>query len=85
MTPTQRAFYEGDPRKIDLYGGRRGGRRLAIEIWIAVHAANEEQAALAIRDLRSHGVALMDGDGNRVESPGRPRFTIVHFDEGPKR
>lgn len=80
----QRRFYEGGLRKIDLRGGRTGGRRLAMEMWIIATAADQHEAELAITDLRERGVAMLTDDGQRYDPPSSPRPRIV-FDEEPQR
>jgi hypothetical protein len=84
MTPEQRRFYEGGPR---VMGGRSSGRRYATEMFIIATAANEEEAKLALEDLRTHGIALLSDEGKRVEPPRRngARFACVKFDEEPRR
>lgn len=86
-TAEQRRLYESNllPR-IERRTGRSGGRRYAAEGLIVATAATPEQAELAITDLRTRGIALLDGDGNRVEPPSSngARFTYMRFDEGPR-
>lgn len=82
--PMQERFYEeGGPRKILL--NQRSGRRYATELWIRSVAASPEQAELALEDLRTKGIAMLDDDGNRVKHTNRRRFAIVKFDEEPRR
>lgn len=81
--PMQKRFFEeGGPREILL--NQRSGRRYATELWIRATAANDEQAELALEDLRTKGIAMLDDDGNRVEHSTKRRFAIVKFDEEPK-
>lgn len=81
-TAAQRRLLEGG--KLHLQGGRSGGRRHATEMFIVTTAANPEQARLALEDLHTRGIALLDGEGNRVEPGGRRRFAAVKFDEERK-
>lgn len=83
MHPAQKRFFEDGPRRI-YRGGREVGRRYATELWIRGTASSPEQAELAIADLHSRGIAMLDDKGNRVAPGGRRRFTIVRFDEEPR-
>lgn len=75
MTPEQRRFYEGGPRRVL-------GKRYATEMFIIATAANEEEAKLCLEDLRTYGIALLSDEGKRVEPKrGGARFTAVRFDE----
>jgi hypothetical protein len=83
-TKEQLAFYEGGPRRIDLNAGVRSGRRYATELWIRHTTVDDEEAELALEDLRTFGIAMIDSNGRRVKSGGKRRFTIVRFDEEPR-
>lgn len=80
MTPEQRCFWKGGPRVI----GKRSGKRYATEMFIVATAANEEEAALALKDLHTHGIATLTEDGKRIDPTARRRrFAVVKFDEEP--
>ncbi len=69
------------PHRATFLSGQPSGRRHAIEVSTAAAAANEEEAALALADLRERGIALLDNEGKRVEpKPGGARF-MTRFDE----
>lgn len=79
--PRQKEFF-GNPRRrtfLPLRAGQRGGRTAAIIAMVRAEAINEEEAELAIDDLRGRGYCLMR-DGRRVESPESSSPKIV-FDE----
>lgn len=80
MHPAQESFFKGGPRRM-IRTGDRSGRRYATELWIRSTAANDEQAELALEDLRTKGIAMLDDKGNRVEHSTKRRFAIVKFDE----
>lgn len=80
----QRRFFEGGPR-VSFMAGQRSGRTYATELFIVATAANEEEAALALEDLHTKGIACLDGEGKRVAPKGNRRLTVVRFDEEPRR
>jgi len=84
LHPMQRRFFEGGPR-ISFMAGQRSGRTYATELFIVATAANEEEAALALEDLHTKGIAALTDDGKRVDpGAGRRRFAVVKFDEERK-
>lgn len=83
-TPMQRRFFEGRP-PVSFMAGQRSGRTYATELFIVATAANEEEAALALEDLRTKGIACLTDKGERVEPKGNRRFTVVKFDEERQR
>lgn len=79
--PMQRRFFEGRP-PVSFMAGQRSGRTYATELFIIATAANEEEAELALEDLHTRGIALLDKEGKRVEPGGNGRrFAVVKFDE----
>jgi len=83
-TPEQRQFFEGGAR--GFLTGQRSGRRYATELFIVATAANEEEAALALEDLHTKGIAALTDDGRRIDPTARQRrFAVVKFDEEPRR
>jgi hypothetical protein len=65
--------------------GQRSGRTYATELFIVATAANEEEAELALEDLRTKGIAALTDDGRRVDPGGSGRrFAAVKFDEEEK-
>ena len=85
LTPMQRRFFEGDPR-VSFMAGQRSGRTYATELFIVATAANEEEAALALEDLHTKGIAALTEDGKRIDPTARQRrFAVVKFDEEPRR
>lgn len=78
-TAAQRRLLEGG--RLVLRTGRAVGRRYASEVMIVATAANEEEAKLALEDLRTKGIAALTDEGKRVELKGNRRFTAVKFDE----
>lgn len=86
LHPMQRRFFEGRPPvSFNFMAGQRSGRTYATELFIVATAANEEEAALALEDLHTRGIALLSNEGKRVEPGGRRRFAVVKFDEEPRR
>lgn len=83
MHPAQKSFFEGGPRRM-IRTGDRSGRRYATELWIRHTTVDDEEAELALEDLRTFGIAMIDSDGRRVKPGGKRRFTIVRFDEEPR-
>lgn len=82
LHPMQRRFFEGGPRVSFMAGGRLGGRRYATELFIVATAANKEEAALALEDLHTKGIAALTDDGKRIDPTARRRrFAVVKFDE----
>lgn len=84
LHPMQRRFFEGRP-PVSFMAGQRSSRTYATELFIVATAANEEEAALALEDLHTRGIALLSSEGKRVEPGGRRRFAVVKFDEEPRR
>lgn len=81
----QRRFFEGGPR-VNFMAGQRSGRTYATELFIVATAANEEEAALALEDLHTKGIAALTEDGKRIDPTARRRrFAVVKFDEEPRR
>lgn len=78
LTEQQRRFFD---RPGAFLTGRRGGRRLATELFVVATAANQHEAELALEDLRTKGIAALTEDGRRVDPGGRRRFAVVKFDE----
>jgi hypothetical protein len=85
LHPVQRRFFEGGPR-VSFMGGQRSGRTYATEMFIVATAANEEEAALALEDLHTKGIAALTDDGKRIDPTARRRrFAVVKFGEEPRR
>lgn len=85
LHPMQRRFFEGRA-PVSFMAGQRSGRTYATELFIVATAANEEEAALALEDLHTKGIACLTDDGKRVDpGAGRRRFAVVKFDEEPRR
>lgn len=81
LHPRQKEFFEnpGRFRVLPIRAGQRGGRTAATIALVRFDALDDEQAELAINDLRTRGYCLMR-NGRRYDPPKSSPAKIT-FDE----